>query len=224
MEAAEPPMPVDQPEPDGRGRHRSASRDRDGGLGDRPADPGLDVDLTLLVAESRARDAIRARVRERHLRDAASADATLVGLLLDLAEGEQPLAIWTASGHQVSGRITLVARDAIAIATVRGPVAYVPTAGLATVRRLPHDDRSAADIPAGDRRTARDTTLAAIVTELAIERPRVTAAVWGDPAVLTGELRAGGADLLTLRLDGDPAVTAHVALRQVSLLTVLASG
>jgi hypothetical protein len=80
------------------------------------------------------------------------------------------------------------------------------------------------DEPAGNRKAARPITFAAIVADLAGERARVALTVTGEPALVTGELRSAGAEVVTLRLDGDPPATAHLALAQVSDVTVLASG
>jgi hypothetical protein len=187
-----------------------------------PSDPGrLDADLARLVADTRIEDAARARVRERNLRAAAVSDATLVGIVLDLAERAEPVTVRTTSGRTLSGRITLVAQDALALDAGRSGTSYVRFAGIASVRRL---DGGRTPEPSGDRTPPRAATLAALLGDLAPHHPRVALAVTGEPAVVSGELRAAGVDVVTIRLPGDPPVTAYFATAQLSELTVLASG
>jgi hypothetical protein len=186
------------------------------------ADSGrLDADLAELVADARADDAARTRVRERNLRAAAVTDATLVGIVLDLAERADPVTIRTTSGRTLSGRITLVARDAIALEAGPSGTTFVRFAAIASVRRL---DGGRAPEPSGDRTPPRAVTLAALLADLASLHPRVALAVTGEPAVVSGELRAAGVDVVTIRLAGDPAVTAYFATAQLSEVTVFASG
>jgi len=185
-------------------------------------DEDLEADLARLVGDTRTADAVRARIRERNLRVAAGAGATLSGILLDLAEGRTTISARTTFGRTLHGRVTIVASDAVVIETAGGLPTYVRLDAIAWLRRLPGRVPPAA--AAGDRPAPRSTTFAALAGELAGERPRVTLAVLGEPAVLSGELVAAGTDVLTVRLDGEPPVTAYVSLAQVSELTVLASG
>jgi hypothetical protein len=182
----------------------------------------LDAGLARLVGDTRAADAARSRMRERTLRDAAGADATLAGILLDFAEAEARVAARTVFGRTVHGRVAVVASDAVVIESEAGLPTYLRLDGVAWVRRQP-GSAPRADV-SGDRPPPRTATFSALVGALAGERPRVALAVLGEAALLSGELRAAGSDVLTLRLDGDPPVTVYVALAQVSEVTVLASG
>ena len=74
----------------------------------------------------------------------------------------------------------------------------------------------------GDRAAARPIGLISYLAGLAPDRPRVTVVVSGEPTALVGELRTVCRDIATLRLDGEPPVTAYVALG--SLSEVLVSG
>jgi hypothetical protein len=219
----DPPDPgrLDAGRPDaGRVEVDPGRLDADPGRGN--ADSGrLDADLAELVADARADDAARTRVRERNLRAAAVTDATLVGIVLDLAERADPVTIRTTSGRTLSGRITLVARDAIALEAGPSGTTFVRFAAIASVRRL---DGGRAPEPSGDRTPPRAVTLAALLADLAPLHPRVALAVTGEPAVVSGELRAAGVDVVTIRLAGDPAVTAYFATAQLSEVTVFASG
>lgn len=180
-------------------------------------DEDLGSDFARLVGETRSADAVRSRVRERHLRDAAGADATILGIALDLAEEAAEVVVSTDVGRSVAGRIALVAADAIAVGTT-----FVALRAVVSIRRPP--GRGPVETPSGQRPAPRTSSFAVLVGELALDRPRVAIAARGEPALLTGELRAAGADVVTIRLDGEPASIAYVSLASVSLLTVLASG
>jgi hypothetical protein len=184
-------------------------------------DRNIDADMARLVGDTRSADAVRSRIRERSLRDAAEADATLSGILLDLGEAETPVSVRTTFGRTVRGQVTIVATDVVVIGTPAGD-SYVRLDAVAWVRRVAPGVPQGG--PAGDRPAPRATTFAALVGDLAGERPRVSIAVLGEDTVLSGELRSAGVDVITVRLDGDPPVTASIALAQVSELTVLASG
>jgi len=177
----------------------------------------FDSDFARLVADERAATAAQRRARERNLRAAALTDATLAGVLLDLAERGERVTIRTAFGRSITGHITLVAQDGLVL---EGPLgtSYLRFDGIATVRcrdaRLPAE-------PSGDRCPPRAASLAALLAELALERPRVAVAVAGEGSVVNGELRAVGADVVTVNVADAPI---YLATRHVSELTVLASG
>ncbi len=188
----------------------------------KPPGSGADPsdELARLVADSQASAAARARSRERSLRQQATEEATFTGLLLDLAEDGSEVSIRTRAGRSVYGVIAGLGRDFILLRTGAGADTLVVLRALAAVRRRPGQH---APDTAGARPTAGKTSLAAHLSGLAPERPRVAIAVDGEPMMLNGELRAVGVDVATLRLDGEPPVTAYVALASVSLV-VLASG
>lgn len=177
-------------------------------------DDDLAGDLTRLIADERAIDAARGRMRERSLRSSATADAALTGVLVDLAERGDPVVVATTTGRTARGRITLVARDAVAIGRT-----YIRLEAVTWFRRVGAED---VQEPSGDRPAPRETTFAALIAGIAAERPRVSLGIAGDPGVLHGELCAAGRDLLTVRLDGAPPVTTYVAVSAVAELTVLA--
>jgi len=186
----------------------------------------LDADLAVLIGDAHAVAATEARIRERHLRDAAAGDATLLGVLLDVAERRQPVSLRSRSGRTVQGWVVVVASDAVVVEGGGGLLTYLRVASLATVRPAtgPLAPKSGRSDEAGNRRPPRATSFAALIADLAADRPRVALDVEGEGGLLTGELRSVGVDLLRLRLDGDPPVTTHVALAQLSGLAVLASG
>ena len=117
---------------------------------DRPVDLTSDDPLAALqrwVADGQVDEAARARSRRRWLEKAAIEEATLGGVLLDLAERGRPVIVRTLAGHRVTGPIIAFGADFVG---VRDPClgdTLVPTTRIATVQPAPGDD-----LPAGDRR------------------------------------------------------------------------
>jgi hypothetical protein len=178
----------------------------------------LAADLARLVSEARSADAVRARARERSLRQQATADATVTGLLLDLAEEQAELTICTAAGRIHQGRVTAVGRDFAVVQTAAGD-ACVVLQSVATVRRSP---RHWIPDTTGDRPAPRAVSLAAHLAGIAPLRPRVAIVTSGELNAVVGELRSVGQDVATVVLDGDPPTSVYVALGSVS--EVLVSG
>jgi hypothetical protein len=191
---------------------------------DRPDDDldvELEVELAELVDESRADDAARGRERGRWLRQAAEADARLAGTLVDLCERGVAVALRTRSGRAVHGQLVAVGSDFATIRTTIGFDTHVRHGGIAVVRPRP-DIR--VDTATGDRRPAGRTGFAELVAGLAPSRPRVTLGLDDGGEPVTGELRAAGADVLSVRLDGVDAGVCYVALDAVADLTVVEPG
>jgi len=174
-------------------------------------------DLARLLADERAADAARSRARERGLRTSALTDATLVGVLLDAAERGDRLSVRTVFGRVLSGHVTVVAQDGIVLEGSLG-TSYLRLDGIASFR---HPGLRSVTEPTGDRRPPRMASLAALFADLAVDRPRVAVAVTGENGLVTGELRAAGADVVTISAIDGPV---YIAARHVSELTVLASG
>ncbi|MHB8464315.1 MAG: hypothetical protein ACYDH6_18275 [Acidimicrobiales bacterium] len=175
----------------------------------------LTADFASLVRQVRVDDAVVGRTRERHLRASAAADATLLGILVDLAERAVPVAVHTTADRVVRGQVGLVATDVVSIGATFVPVRAIAAVGLPTRRRRTPDT-------SGDRGAPGRATFATIVGDLAARRARVT--LVAGAGVIAGELRSAGRDVLTICLDAVGHATAVVALAQVSELTVLASG
>ena len=109
----------------------------DGGFGDvgDPADPGpgdgalddLDEDsaqaaLARWAAEAQVADAVARRRRAAWLARQAAADADLVGVATALGERGRPVLVGLVSGRRHRGRITVVGRDFLELATEQGAV------------------------------------------------------------------------------------------------------
>jgi hypothetical protein len=191
------------------GRERwDESRSADGVIA-RPSS-GLAARLHALIADARAEESADARARERWLRAAADADATLAGVLLDLGERDANVAIATVEGRRVLGTIELVGADFISVRTDAGHELLLGAGSLASVRTAPSLDPAV-----GDRVTTTDLRLADVLAELAADRARVRLVVRGSGDVLAGELRSVGRDVLTLRTEGASGGTTYVPLAAV---------
>jgi hypothetical protein len=101
---------------------------------------------------------------------------------------------------------------------------FVATDAIASVRALPGGSAQ----PAGDAAGARPVPLAAsmadMLTELAVEHPRVRAVILGEAQAMVGQLRSVGVDVATLRVAAEPPTTVYVRLGSVTELSVLGSG
>ena len=162
-------------------------------------------DLLRLLDEARADDRGAARERERWLRQAAEEGALLAGTLLDLAERGATVTVRTTAGGAHHGIVRLVAADFCVLASAAGDV-WLRLDGVATVR--PHaGERHAA--ATGDR-PVLDLRLVEALARVAGDRPRVAIVTDGGERV-AGELRAVGADVVTVRLDGEPRAVCYVA-------------
>jgi hypothetical protein len=189
----------------GRERWDEDSRSADGMIA-RPAS-GLAARLHALIADARAEESADARARERWLRTAADADATLAGVLLDLGERDANVAIATVEGRRLLGTIELVGVDFISVRTDAGHEVLLAAGALASVRTAPSLDPAV-----GDRVATTDLRLADVLAELAADRTRVRLVVRDSGDVVAGELRSVGRDVLTLRTEGPSGGTTYVPL------------
>lgn len=171
-----------------------------------PSDP-----LVELLDDVRAGDRGAARVRERWLQRQAEEEATLAGTLLDLAERSATVAVRTTAGRVVQGAVVAVGTDFVVVRAVDRRDVCVRLAVVATVRPQVGERHVAA---AGDRPAPLDLLLVEVLAGLAPDHPRV-ALVTGGGELIAGELRAVGADVVTLRLDGDRRSLCYVAASAV---------
>lgn len=172
--------------------------------------------LVELLDEVRAGDASAARVRERWLRRQAEEGATLGGTLLDLAERRATVSLRTQRGRTTHGAVMAVGTD---FAVLRGEDrrdTCVRLQAIATVRPQGGERHVSAS---GDRASPLDLLLIEVLAGLAPDLPRV-ALFTGGGELVAGELRAVGADVMTLRLDGDRPTLCYVAAAAVDEVVV----
>ena len=155
------------------------------------------MDWLELLDDARTAEDRRARRSERLLRTAAEESATLAGSLLDLAERGAPVRIATASKRRHVGRIQLVGLDFLVVGD-----AWIALAAVATVGVVEGGATATGDRP------GTDLLLIEALARVAPERPQLAVVTRGGE-VAAGRLLAVGADVLTLRLDGDGG-TAYV--------------
>jgi len=179
---------------------------------------GLLADLARWTADARTDDAARSRMRERWLRQQAEEDARFAGLALDLSEAGATAALRLTSGRTVHGRIATVAKDFCVLRHDGGTATLLAFAAIATVRPEPGYRAGQA---ASERGSPIDATLADVLAGLAGERPRIRVVTEGGGDALAGELRSVGADVATLRLDGERGGTVYVRLDAVLEVTLL---
>lgn len=195
-------MPV---EPPGGGEPTGA------GFGDGDAGD-LIGDLTRWLAEQRADAAAAARAREYWLRQAAAEEAVVAGVLLDLAEREAVVVAQGVAGRHHRGTIRGVGEDFFVMRTGTRSDVLLRYEAVLSVRS------EGRPIGGGGRAATLDLTLAEALTALAPDRPRVLV-VARDGAGLSGELRAAGRDVLTIRLaDAGTVYVPVAALAEVSLV------
>lgn len=176
------------------------------------------VDLARWTGERRSTSAAQARVRERWLRQQALEDARFGGLLLDLSERAAMVVLRTTAGRSMRGRIVAVATDCCLVRHDGGLATLVRFEATASLR--PEPGHRAVDADA-DRTGPVAATMADVLVGMAAERPRVRVGLTGLSDTVTGELRAVGADVVTIRLDGEPPSAIYLRLAAVGEVTLL---
>ena len=177
--------------------------------------PSLASRLDAWLADARVERSADARTREHWLRAAADADATFSGVLLDLAERGVALAIATAAGRRHRGVIQVVGADFVALRVGTGHEVLLAMRALASV-----PTSNEAGVTAGERVVTTDLRLLDVLGELATDRARVRLVVLDASDAVSGELRAVGQDVVTIRTDGEARGTAYVradAVAEVAL-------
>ncbi|MDQ3385736.1 MAG: hypothetical protein M3503_06985 [Actinomycetota bacterium] len=162
--------------------------------------------LTSLLDEARANDAGAARIRERSLRRQAEEGASFRGTLLDLAERQAQVTVRTTAGRVGHGAVVAVGNDFVALRADDRGVVCVRLGALASVRLQAGFRQERA---AGDRSSPLALLLVDVLAGLVQERARVALVTGAD--VVSGELRAVGADVVTVRLDGDRPGTCYLS-------------
>jgi len=189
---------------------------------DLPDDPGEDrlLDdalhaLTRWVAETQVDDAIELRRRSAWLRRQADEEATLAGVLVDLAEQGRPVTLHVANGRRHRGRIVTVGADVVELQSSVGEQVIVALDALDSVRpQADGDGVSGSPVITG-------VSLVEVVGRLAERRERVLVVARNGEAT-SGELTAVGRDVLTLALDGGGV--AYLSLLVLAEVSGLESG
>lgn len=183
-------------------------------------EPWDDTALHRAVDEARADEAARTRSRERWVRQQAQEAAEFSGTLLDLLERGVRVGVRTTSGASHHGRLLGLARDVCGVRIDGGRRVWIRLAAVTAVR----PEGGARYPDAADERTEReDVEFAEVLARLAEDRPRVQLVTAGASGAVSGELRAVGADVVTL-LEGDNREPCYVSLPSVLEVSALESG
>jgi hypothetical protein len=176
-------------------------------------------DLERWAADARAREAADARVRERWLRAQAEEESSLAGVLLALAERRETVVVTTVVGRRHRGVVAGVGVDFAALKAPDGSTTLVALTALGDVRVVEEGRRSATTT--GDAGVELGVRLGEVLAQAAGQRPRIL--VHAGVAAVTGDLRAVGGDVVTVRADGAAGVV-YVPLTSISEISFLASG
>jgi len=188
--------------------------DRTGpGVGTGPAD-GAERWLAGLRADTGADQRRRASWLSRQ----AEEEATLLGVLADLAERGRPAVVDVAGGRRHRGVVGIVGEDFVGLRTEGGTPVLVARAAITGVRPAPGDTGAV-----GDRRLAPQVTLAGVLSSIAGSGARLVLVPFGGGEPIAGELRSVGTDVMALRLDADGG-SVHVPLAAVAEVQLAVSG
>ena len=182
---------------------------------------GLTGRLERWAADARIDEAARRRARERWLEQQAREEATLLGILADLAERGTVVSLQLRSGGPRRGRVRLIGADFVALAPVgdaggRSGEVLVALHDVVAVATRPGEP-----VSVGDRSVRSRLTLTEVVIGLAGDRERALLVLTGSDDVVRGTLWSVGQDVVVVRLDGEaiPA-TMYVALDAISQLAI----
>lgn len=170
-----------------------------------------------LLDDARAQEAGAARGRERWLRQAAAEDATLAGVLLDLAEARAEATVQSSSGRAHRGRVVLVGSDVVAVETSPGPLALVALRSVVSV--CPE----AGPGPVGSRPAPEGPGLLDLLATAAAD-DEIVLLTGPSGATVRGVLAGVGADVVALRPEDGRGLTTYVSADSICEVLVLRSG
>ena len=162
--------------------------------------------------------AAQGRARGYWLRRQAEEEGTFAGVLADLSERGRSVIVHLHNGRRHRGRITGLGSDFVGIEAGGAGRVMMRLDAIASVRTT--TDTSSA---LGDRIVKGDLSMTEALLLLAEDRCRVLLVGPNSADAVSGELRAVGRDVATVRLDGDGG-TAYVALTWVAEVSLPESG
>jgi hypothetical protein len=163
------------------------------------------------AAEARVSDAAERRARERWLARAAEEDATLTGVLIDLAERHVAVAIASCTGRRHQGAVSAIGDDFVALRTGAGDQVLIALSAVRSVRTAPQVGETW-----GDRATRAGVDLAGVLAGLAEEREQVLVLTADGNEAVAGEVRSVGRDVVVLRAGPGQGASAYVPLGAVA--------
>lgn len=163
------------------------------------------------VADARVDEDAMRRARERWLHDVAQQEATLSGVLADLAERQAPITLETTAGRRHHGVVHVIGADFAGLRTRSTVEVLVALAAIDVLRTAP-----AVDATLGDRMLSTELRLADVLARLAEERERIMLVMRRGDQAVTGELRSVGHDVAVVRAEGTDPGTAYVPIAAIS--------
>ncbi len=164
------------------------------------------------LADLRVDDDARTRRRMAVWKDHAADDATLLGVLADLAERGVPVMLTTVSGRRHRGRVLLVGSDAAVVRVDSQEWLVVRVAALASVRTVGGDPVHGEGAPGTTASFAR-------LVEAMVQPGDWLRLAVGDEAV-GGNVGAVSSEVVLMRLDnGDPIYVSLSSVEEASVPT-----
>lgn len=175
----------------------------------------LMAQLARWAAAERVGEAVTGRVRTRSLLEQAAAEATMSGLLVDLAESGSEISLGVRGTGPMTGRVVGVGTDLVVLERPgRGPV-LVRRGAVTSVAPGPSATGATAPLrPGGGRVPALDLTMGAALDALGADGAPVTLRT--PDQSFTGIVQSCGQDVVTLRLEGAQRRPVYVALDAVT--------
>lgn len=173
--------------------------------------PSFAARLDRWVADARVDQAALQRSRERWLQEVAAQEATLAGVLADLAERRAALSVRTRAGRRHHGHVQVIGADFVSLRLSSGADVLLATTALSVLRTAP-----AVDAALGDRVLGTELRLTDVLAELAADRERVVLVATTGDDVVAGQLRGVGHDVAVVRTDAAPPATAYVPLAAIT--------
>jgi len=165
-------------------------------------------------AEERVRESAGRRSGQRRMAEAAAAGATWAGVLLDLAESGEPVAL-TVGGRRLAGHLSAVGEDFCVVENLDAGACIVALGAISSVRQDPSGMAERRGGPSGDRPPALRLSFASALGALVAERLPV--AIWSGDELFEGDIAALGGDVVTIRNPGPGRRVAHLRLGAVTI-------
>lgn len=159
-----------------------------------------DAALQGMIDRQRRADAAGERRREHWLRQQSREEGSFSGVLTDLGERGELVAVATVARRTLHGVVRTVGIDFVGLRGRSNEVVLVPLDAITAIRAEPGGRPTV-----GDREVEGGGSLDVALSDLAAERPRVVVHTWGGETS-AGDLWSVGRDLVVLR----GASTGHV--------------
>jgi len=179
-------------------------------MSDVGAPPPDDPAVARWLAEVRVDEAARSRAATADLRVRRAEDATLMGVLTELAERGELVGLVMRSGRQHRGHVRLVGPDAVVLALETRQWLVARLEAIAATRTVQGPAVAGEADPSTPSRFVRLTA--------ALAEPGDWVLLASGTATFGGALQQVGADVMVLRLDnGDAAYVGLAATDEISL-------